>query len=303
MSTPLTIINTRRLSAAAAGRTQRMAAFLEERTTERDLDEAVEQLRTWGFSCLPLSRALDGAARTGFQAARRLFSLPDAQRQLASWSGHGLWSGYQPVPLGDAAEIDVVERFEMSAADLASSCSGTLAPVLELHAAMGAALDSAMILVASLVAKLAAAGGHGGGDPRWLWLEDHASTVVVNHYPPQADGSIVMKPHRDFGGLTVVLFEPDGGGSLELFAGGRWCPLPARTAACVLVGELLGGWLGCESPLHRVRGSEADRFSLVVFHQPALARDIPLAAGGFVAVGPHIVARQAAYNVLDGRYR
>jgi len=269
-----------------------------------DVGSAVDGLLRDGFAIVSPTEGTCEASRAAFEAGRTFFSQPERERAAVAWSGRGEWAGYQPVPEGDVALVDLVERFEAPASAFSSGQADQIWPptVPELRPSLGSLLDRSIELVEELILRAASQHGHGRREARFLWVEDHASTVVVNHYPDPSPHPLTMKPHRDFGGLTALFFEGGTATDLELEQATGWTSLPATTSACVMVGELLAAWLGCPAPLHRVRTDRRGRVSLVVFHQPALDRVIPLADGSTVVAGEHIATRQAFYNGLDGRY-
>jgi hypothetical protein len=275
---------------------------MKERGDVRDLAPVVDALLIHGFASFATEAELHGASRAALSAGRRILSSHECKEQLAAWSGRGMWSGYQPLPDGDPRQIDVVERFELPAAALDGAPDPTT-PQGELHAKLRAAHDLSIALISRLIAMTAAACGHAEQEARSLWLEGHESTTVVNHYPPLLLDPLAMKAHRDFGGLSLLFFETGTAGALEFHDGSNWQALPADVPACAIVGELLAGWLGCTPPLHRVRSTTTPRTSLVVFHQPALDRDVHFGDGSVVNARQHIAVRQAEYNLLDGRYR
>lgn len=265
---------------------------------------AVRALLADGYAALPLADEAERAVARAFAEGRRFFALAEGERRAVAWPGWGRWCGYQPVPAGDAAVLDLVERFEAPMSALAPG--GTAAPIWHprrrgLRPALIDVMDLAVRSWREVLEGLALARGFDPSAAHQLWLADHDSTVVVNHYPPDPAQQLVMKPHRDFGGLSAVFLEAGGSGHLE-FAGSdgwdRWHPDAGRSSCCLVVGELLAGWLDCPAPVHRVRSTGEERLSLVAFHQPANGRLVPQATGSAVVAGEHIQARQDHYNRL-----
>lgn len=267
-----------------------------------DLAAVVDDLLAGGFASLAPPAELRRASEAALTTGRRMLMRQDREEQLAAWSGHGMWSGYQALPEGDPAQIDVVERYELPVAALEATPQSSN-PRGKLHAALRAARDLGIELIGRLIVMTAAARGHGESETRSLWLDSHESTTVVNHYPPLLLDPVAMKAHSDFGGLTLVFFEAGTSGALEFHDGSDWRAVANDVSACVIIGELLAGWLGCTPPMHRVRSTATPRTSLVVFHQPALDRNVRFRDGSVVNAGQHIRARQAEYNLLDRRYR
>jgi hypothetical protein len=114
---------------------------------------------------------------------------------------------------------------------------------------------------------------------------------------------VKMKPHADFGGLSLI-FAAAGLESLEFEADGGWRPVRvpaglAGRAGVILIGQLFAHWLGTEAPVHRVvQASGGRRMSTVYFHQPGLDAVIDGPDGVPVVAGEHIAAMQAYYNGL-----
>ncbi len=268
----------------------------------KDPSAVVGELLTRGYATFAAQSELQRASQTALETGRRVLSRQEFKDQLGAWSGQGMWVGYQPLPDGDPKKIDLVERFELPAAALKAAPHRST-PHGELHAALRSVHDRSIDLIDQLIAMIAAERGHAEGETRSLWIEGHESTTVVNHYPAVSLDPIAMKAHQDFGGLTLIFFEDGTAGSLDFRDGKEWQGVPNEASACAVVGELLAGWMGGTAPLHRVRSTSVPRTSLVVFHQPALDRDVRFVNGSVVNAGRHISARQAEYNVLDQRYR
>lgn len=266
-----------------------------------DPSRTIEELLARGFGSLSLSCGLRSARDAAFYAGRRFFALPSDQKAEMVWSGQGTWCGYQPLPNGAADVVDLVERFETPVGSAGQRHFG-VEPARALDRALHDLLTCTLPHIEHLLDGVASRRGHAAGSTRSLWLEGHASTAVVNHYVFSVPFPIAMKSHQDFGGLTIILFEDGAAGALEFETSDGWVGIDPHAPACVVVGQLLAGWLGCPAPMHRVRRSEGARQSLVVFHQPALDHTIAFSDGSEVHVGKHIYARQAEYNALDSRY-
>lgn len=258
-------------------------------------------LTSTGYSAVDIGAAGE-FARQALAASRRFFREEPAAKATAGWSGKGVWSGFQPIPEGDIDHVDLLERFEVPAPGSPDSRETWPSLAEELLTALRSLVVPCLDLVKALLVDNAPGRPVEAADVEDLWITGHASTVVANYYAGCAAHPVVMKPHRDFGGLTVLFFEPGTADRVEFQLDGGWEHLPAETACCVVAGELLGGWLGCPAPTHRVVGGETDRYSVAFFHQPAFDRFVPFADGTTVEAGKHITARQAYYNALDRRY-
>ena len=136
------------------------------------------------------------------------------------------------------------------------------------------------------------------------------------HYPVppgQADKSVFgASPHCDFGCLTV-LWQDENGGLEVRVAQGDWVSAPPVAGSLVVnIGDLLAFWTGgrLRSTVHRVRNlSRNERYSIAVFYDPASDALIDPAATGFgshaepVTAGDFIQSRNrrsfAHYRALD----
>jgi len=242
-------------------------------------------------------------------AANGFFTAPHEVRQLSRWPGHGMWAGYQPMPDGDIEVIDHVDRFETPQAMLATS--NTEWPWLSAEArALRPALEEVTLLARNLVAatveEVARLSGRDPDAARRLWCDHDASTLVVNAYRTvPVEGSPVaekMKPHRDFGGLTLVQVD-SGLDALQFQSCDSWRSAGDRSdhsdLAVMLIGQLFAHWLGMQAPIHRVtQEPHRSRRSTVYFHQPNLDTVIVGPDGGLLVAGAHIRAMQDLYNLL-----
>ncbi len=112
-------------------------------------------------------------------------------------------------------------------------------------------------------------------------INHHISMLRALHYPNQPNeplpGQLRAGAHSDYGSLTIVRQE-DRPGGLQVFGkGGEWLDVPAVPGALVVnIGDLMAEWTNDKwvSTLHRVvnppreLADDADRISLVFFHQP-----------------------------------
>lgn len=100
------------------------------------------------------------------------------------------------------------------------------------------------------------------------------------HYPPRPSWATEIDfgiaPHTDYGCVTLVV--SDGTPGLEVLTGSEeWTAVtPAPGDIVVNFGEMLEMWSGghVKATLHKVRGSESERFSSAFFFNPSYNTDI-----------------------------
>jgi isopenicillin N synthase-like dioxygenase len=274
------------------------------------MHDAASDLAGRGWSLFGLTGGEQAALERLSAAADSFFRAPPEVRQRSEWAGDGMWAGYQPMPAGDPDVLDHVDRFEITRQAMAagegdwpwrSDQACRLRRALTEVAAVSAALVSAAVAEVSLLT------GHDAAKAQALWCEGDESTLVVNSYRAGLgrDGAaaVKMKPHADFGGLSLI-FAAAGLESLEFEADGGWLPVSvpaglAGRAGVILTGQLFAHWLGTSAPVHRVmQASAGRRMSTVYFHQPGLDAVIDGPDGVPVIAGEHIAAMQAYYNGL-----
>lgn len=263
-----------------------------------------------GWDLLQLGPVEAGAFRLLTDTANAFFQAPDDVRRRSVWPGHGMWAGYQPMPDGDPDLIDHVDRFEAPSAALHSPDDRwpwLSAEARALRQAYGPVSAFASDLVRNCVGQVAVIQGHDPDAAQRLWCHDDASTLVVNFYreqpAPSPSPTVQMKPHADFGGLTVIHV---GAGleSLQFQCDDDWLPAAAAdddqpNVVLVLIGQLFAHWLGSQAPIHRVaHAPQQQRLSTVYFHQPHLATVIDGTDGTTIVAGEHIAAMQDHYNHL-----
>lgn len=243
-------------------------------------------------------------------SARAFFEAPEDVRHESLWLGHGMWAGYQPIPEGDPDIIDQVERFEapISVLDTPDDLwPWTTGQALALKKCFCTVDVVARNLIRGLVDEVAQLVGRDAVVARELWCRDDASTVVVNSYVTSATAEAaptpLMKPHTDFGGITVI-HAAAGLQHLQFQSKDEWVPAADTDEkqgelAVVLIGDLFAHWLGTTAPTHQVtHAGDMKRLSTVYFHQPNLDTVIDSPDGVTVVAGEHIASMQEHYNQL-----
>ncbi len=149
------------------------------------------------------------------------------------------------------------------------------------------------------------------------WFEDkidrHISMLRALNYPSQPDdplpGQLRAGAHSDYGSLTIVRQEDRPGGLQVLRKDGTWADVPAIPGAFVVnIGDLMAEWTNdlWVSTVHRVvnpprdLAHDADRLSLVFFHQPnydAVIECLPSVLGeGETALYAPVTSGEHLYN-------
>ena len=130
----------------------------------------------------------------------------------------------------------------------------------------------------------------------------------IIYYPPQPpqaeEDQFGLAPHTDFGCITLLW--QDGNGGLEVLerSSGKWIPAPPIPGTLVInVGDLLGRWTNDRyaSTPHRVLNrSGRERFSIATFHDPDFRATVDPRAFGVaeaesryapISAGDHILGR------------
>ena len=119
-------------------------------------------------------------------------------------------------------------------------------------------------------------------DPSYFistYTEDPTVLFRIFHYPATSETGWGVGPHTDYGLLTLLAQDEQGG--LEVESDGEWVPVPPIDGALVcnlgdMLDRLTGGWY-C-SNLHRVRNTSGrGRLSFPLFFDPGFdAKLVPL---------------------------
>lgn len=228
------------------------------------------------------------------RAARRLFALPDADKDAVAMVRSPHFRGYTRLG-GELTRGEVDWREQIDIGPERPSIGGPGRPDylwLQGPNQWPAALPELPGIVAEWDAALArVAGGllrHWAaalGSPADVFDEAFAETpatlIKVIRYPAGAASSQGVGAHRDAGVLTLLLAEPGSRGLQVRPAGGDWVEVPPVEGAFIVnIGELLevatGGYLRATE--HRVvlGESAAERISVAYFFNPRLDAQIPV---------------------------
>lgn len=227
--------------------------------------------------------AVTGTAR---KAALAFFRLPDeAKREAGSNRHHHGYLRPGSTEMYDGAEPDLKESFnwgiELDAGTLAAEAHNPLIGPNRWPAAMPSLrpgvypyFEAASACAEDLLRGFAL--GAGLPDDHFIRHRDRpVSRGSLQYYPPlpagTADGRFGVAPHTDFGMLTVLCQDMNGGLELQMLDG-TWAAVPPIEGALVVnVGDLLERWSNgrFRSTPHRVINSSGrERLSLVLAYDP-----------------------------------
>lgn len=246
-----------------------------------------------GFFYLVGHQVPEALSRRVLAAARRLFALPQADKDAVAMVRSPHFRGYTRLG-GELTGGRVDWREQIDIGPERHPLGGPGKPdylwlqgpnqwpsgVPELPTII-AEWDAALAAVArSLLRHWAAALGSAPDVFDAAFAGAPATLIKIVHYPPTAAGSQGVGAHRDSGVLTLLLAEPGSQGLQVRAAGdGGWIDVPGRDGAFVVnIGELLelatSGYLRATE--HRVNlRHAADRISVPYFFNPRLDAQIP----------------------------
>ena len=246
-----------------------------------------------GFFYLIGHQVPDGLVDRMLAAARRLFALPQAEKDAVAMVRSPHFRGYTRLG-GELTRGEVDWREQIDIGPEREPIGGPGKPdYLWLQGpnqwpagspelpGIVAEWDAALATVArSLLSHWAAALGSPVHVFDAAFAGAPATLIKIVHYPATATRSQGVGAHRDSGVLTLLLAEP-GSQGLQVRAArdGDWVDVPARNGAFIVnIGELLelatGGYLRATE--HRVNlRHAADRISVPYFFNPRLDAQIP----------------------------
>lgn len=215
-----------------------------------------------------VGHGLDRPMDALFTAARRFFSLPQAEKETIPRVNRYGYVPYRPHAIDTARASDRTEFLEVGLHDEVMVMDWFATAI---GAYQRAALDVADELLRLLAVQL--------GAPAPFFAErmgDPQCRLRFLHYPPvasDADGSLPVPtlPHTDYGALTLLA--TDGVPGLEVKPiGGGWTPVAAPAGSLVVnLGDMLARWTNdvYRSTIHRVVGPvSGDRLSIPFFVNP-----------------------------------
>jgi isopenicillin N synthase-like dioxygenase len=246
-----------------------------------------------GFFYLTGHDVPDGLIHRMLAAARRLFALPQAEKDAVAMVRSPHFRGYTRLG-GELTRGEVDWREQIDIGPEREPIGGPGKPdylwlqgpnqwpagLPELPGIV-AEWDAALAKVArGLLSHWAAALGSPSDVFDAAFAGAPATLIKIVHYPATATRSQGVGAHRDSGVLTLLLAEP-GSQGLQVRAGrdGDWVDVPARDEAFIVnIGELLelatGGYLRATE--HRVNlRHAAGRISVPYFFNPRLDAQVP----------------------------
>lgn len=256
-----------------------------------------ERLRTVahevGFFYLNGHGVPDALAQRMLAAARRLFALPQADKDAVAMVRSPHFRGYTRLG-GELTRGAVDWREQIDIGPQRTPIGGPGGPEylwLQGPNQWPAALPELPGVIAEWDAALAGVGrdllrhwAASLGSPADVFdaafADTPATLIKIVRYPANADTSQGVGAHRDAGVLTLLLAEPGSKGLQVRDARGDWIDVPPRDGAFIVnIGELLevatGGYLRATE--HRVRLSGApERLSVPYFFNPRLDAQIPV---------------------------
>ncbi|MEM9564094.1 MAG: 2-oxoglutarate and iron-dependent oxygenase domain-containing protein [Actinomycetota bacterium] len=236
-----------------------------------------------------------------YSAARSFFALPDADKeeaaqpapdQVRGWSGVGK-EGLS-YSLDEAAPGDLKEKMDMGPPGVDRSDPYFTGEAAGPHFAPNVwpttvpglrdAWETYFATMSELARQLMMMFAVGLGLPEAFFddkIDRHISMLRALHYPNQPEpplpGQLRAGAHSDYGSLTIVRQEDRPGGLQVMARSGEWTDVPVVPNGFVVnIGDLMAEWTNDRwvSTLHRVvnppreRADDADRVSIVFFHQP-----------------------------------
>ncbi|HTY32674.1 isopenicillin N synthase family dioxygenase [Mycobacterium sp.] len=235
----------------------------------------------------------DELAGRMLDAARRLFELPDAEKDAIAMVRSPHFRGYTRLG-GELTRGRVDWREQIDIGPERPPIGGPGKPdylwlqgpnqwpkaLPELPGVI-AEWDAALSAVARTLLRHWAASLGGAPDFFDAAFADAPATLIkVIRYPARAAGSQGVGAHRDAGVLTLLFAEP-GSRGLQVRRPGGWIDVPPVPGAFIVnIGELLevatGGYLRATEHRVNLHGQAAERLSVPYFFNPRLDARIPV---------------------------
>ncbi len=246
-----------------------------------------------GFFYLTGHRVPESLTRRVLTAARRLFELPQADKDAIAMSRSPHFRGYTRLG-GELTRGRVDWREQIDIGPEREPIGGSGKPDflwLQGPNQWPAGMPELPGIIAEWDAALAAVSRRllrhwavALGSPAEVFDAAFATTpatlIKVVRYPANAADSQGVGAHRDSGVLTLLLAEPGSAGLQVRGLDGGWVDVPALDGAFIVnIGELLefatGGYLRATE--HRVNlRQSAERISVPYFFNPRLDAQIPI---------------------------
>jgi isopenicillin N synthase-like dioxygenase len=256
---------------------------------------------------------------TAAEQARQFFHLPpEVKQRVAVNARHRGFSALGDALMYQATRPDQKEFFtiglELSETDPDVQAGEKLrgpnnwpADMPEFRAALSDYYDALGVCGADLMRAVAAS----LGQPPDFFADKYRKRLQrtqIIYYPPQPpvidDGLFGVAPHSDFGCITLLWQDDNGGLEVLERTTHSWIPAPPIPGTLVVnVGDLLGRWTNdryASTPHRVVNRSGRERFSIATFYDPDFKAMVDPRALGVpdaecryqpVAAGEHILGR------------
>ncbi|MGO9926950.1 MAG: isopenicillin N synthase family dioxygenase [Mycobacterium sp.] len=250
-----------------------------------------------GFFYLTGHGVPDGLGRRVLEVARRLFALPEADKDAVAMVRSPHFRGYTRLG-GELTRGEVDWREQLDIGPERPPIGGPGKPDylwLQGPNQWPAALPELPGIIEEWDAALSSVArcllGHWAaslGSPPDLFdsafAETPATLIKIVRYPARAASSQGVGEHRDAGVLTLLLAEPGSRGLQVRRARGSergWVDVPPLEGAFIVnIGELLevatGGYLRATEHRVNLHGPAAERISVPYFFNPRLDAQIPM---------------------------
>lgn len=260
----------------------------------------------WGFF-VAVGHRLDDEIAAAFDAARRFFSLSQAEKEATPRTNRYGFVPLRDLAIDDRRASDNTEFIDMGLHDeVALPDVPGLAEAVRTYQAR--ALPVGEVLLRAIADQLGA-----GPDFFADLMHDPQCRLRFLHYPPVEPDERGVLPvpttaHTDYGALTLLA--TDGVPGLEVKPKGRgWTPVVAPAGALVVnLGDMLRRWTNdrYQSTPHRVVGpAEGDRISIPFFINPDPATIVTAMPSCITAERPEvygpITAGEFLAQRIDGR--
>ncbi|OBH93141.1 isopenicillin N synthase family oxygenase [Mycobacterium sp. E2733] len=258
----------------------------------RGLREAAHEV---GFFYLTGHGVPDGLSSRVLAAARRLFELPQAEKDAVAMVRSPHFRGYTRMG-GELTRGQVDWREQIDIGPELAPVGGPGKPdylwlqgpnqwpaaLPELPGIVAEWATALSAVARTLLRHWAASLGSPPDVFEPAFAETPATLIKIVRYPRSAASPQGVGPHKDSGVLTLLLVEP-GSRGLQVRRSGtqEWIDVPAVDGAFVVnIGELLevatGGYLRATEHRVNLEGQPADRISVPYFFNPRLDARIPV---------------------------
>jgi isopenicillin N synthase-like dioxygenase len=296
------------------------AAFAGDRSgTERAAREIEQACRTSGFFYITGHGVQQDVIDRTVAEARDFFHLPlEQKRRVAINARHRGWNALGDALMYEAKRPDYKEFYsiglelpdsdpDVAAGEKLRGPNNWPEDRPGFRAALAAYYDAMRACGQHLLRCVAVSLGQAPDFFSAHYTKPLQRTQII-YYPPQPpttdEDQFGLAPHTDFGCITLLWQDDNGGLEVLERSSGRWIPAPPIPGTLVInVGDLLGRWTNDRyaSTPHRVLNrSGRERFSIATFHDPNFRAPVDPRAFGVaeaecryppISAGDHILGR------------